>query len=881
VTGARRTLLASYLVLLVASHVVWRVRGTAVPLSDERQTRAAVPAFAGGVATGETTGLAALDLGSRDAPVVLLLHGSPGNGVQLRRLAERLASAGRRVLVPDLPGFGASRPWRGGVSIVDHAEELAAWLEELGVARAHVVGFSMGGGVGLELWARHPQTVRSLVLLASIGVQELELFGRADLNHAVHGLQLGLFQLLRWLAPHFGGRYGDPFSLGYPLNFFETDQRPLRGILERFEPPLCVLHGEQDFLVPLAAALEHARVVPQSELTVLRGENHFLPWTATDEVAGLTSDFFERVESGAAPTRSQAEPERIARAASPFDPRSIPSLEGFGLAIAVLLLAAGTLVSEDLTCLAAGLWVSQGRIGFLAASAGCFLGILVGDLGLYAIGRLVGRPALARAPLRWIVSERSLERARAWFAARGALAIFLSRFTPGLRLPTYVVAGMVGTRLAVFAFWFALAGLVWTPALVGLAKWLGDEAGGWVDHLGQWLLPALLGLLVGLRLVQKVLVPACTWRGRRKLAGAWRRWVRWEFWPPWLFYVPVVGWLAWLSARHGGFGRVAATNPAIPGGGFVGESKSAILEGLGREHPAVARWELLRAAEPLAERRAQAAAFLARERLAPPVVLKPDVGQRGSGVRILRDAAALDLALREQAVDSILQEFVGGVELGVFWMRAPSEARGRIFSITEKRLPELLGDGRHTLEELILADGRAVALWRTYCAANAERLAWVPPEGTSVRLVELGTHARGAIFLDGAQLETPALADAIEELSARFEGFHFGRFDLRGASLEHIARGEFRVLELNGVTSEATHIYDPRTSLRRAYATLFRQWSWAFRIARENLSRGRGRPTSLFAIARAFRAYRARQHAHAPAGATGAREEPAQASLRR
>ena len=58
--------------------------------------------------------------------------------------------------------------------------------------------------------------------------------------------------------------------------------------------------------------------------------------------------------------------------------------------------------------------------------------------------------------------------------------------------------------------------------------------------------------------------------------------------------------------------------------------------------------------------------------------------------------------------DSILQEYVHGLEFGLFYVRRPSEERGRIFSITEKRLPVVTGDGERSLEELILDDERAV-----------------------------------------------------------------------------------------------------------------------------------------------------------------------------
>lgn len=102
-------------------------------------------------------------------------------------------------------------------------------------------------------------------------------------------------------------------------------------------------------------------------------------------------------------------------------------------------------------------------------------------------------------------------------------------------------------------------------------------------------------------------------------------------------------------------------------------------------------------------------------------------------------------------------------------------------------------------------------------------------------LVAVGTHCRGAIFLDGSKLETAELAAEIERICGSFAGFHFGRLDLKAPSLEHFRAGRsLRVLELNGVTSEATHIYDPTFSLLDAYRVLFRQWRLAFEIGAAN-----------------------------------------------
>jgi hypothetical protein len=93
--------------------------------------------------------------------------------------------------------------------------------------------------------------------------------------------------------------------------------------------------------------------------------------------------------------------------------------------------------------------------------------------------------------------------------------------------------------------------------------------------------------------------------------------------------------------------------------------------------------------------------------------------------------------------------------------------------------------------------------------------------------------------LDGTALLTPALESAIDRVSKRFDGYFFGRYDIRTANTEAFRRGEaFQVIELNGVTSEATSIYDPRYSVIDAYRTLFEQWRIAFEIGAQNIARG-------------------------------------------
>ena len=247
---------------------------------------------------------------------------------------------------------------------------------------------------------------------------------------------------------------------------------------------------------------------------------------------------------------------------------------------------------------------------------------------------------------------------------------------------------------------------------------------------------------------------------------------------------------------------------------------------------------------------------MAQNSLDYPVVLKPDAGQRGAGVAVIRSEGELATYLRRAPGPTIIQEYVAGAEFGVFYYRYPDQEKGQIFSVTDKRFPVVVGDGTSTLEQLILKDKRAVCMARFYLGKQKDRLWDTPAPGEPVQLVELGTHCRGAIFLDGAAVKTPALEEAIDRVSRSFAGFYFGRFDIRTPSVEDFKQGKnFKVIELNGVTSEATHIYDPANGLLTAYQTLCQQWRIAFEIGAQNRARG-VQPTPVRTLVRLLAEYR-------------------------
>lgn len=326
-----------------------------------------------------------------------------------------------------------------------------------------------------------------------------------------------------------------------------------------------------------------------------------------------------------------------------------------------------------------------------------------------------------------------------------------------------------------------------------------------------------------------------------------------EFWPDWLFYTPVVAhWIA-LGVRYGDFSLPTAANPHITTGGLCGESKLDILRQVGPAASAMlARSTGFTPQGAPAADADMAEAAMAEAGLGWPVVAKPDIGCNGTGVRLLATREDLlrylaDYPARERIV---LQAFIDHPhEAGLFYVRLPGQP-GRITSITLKHAPSVTGDGRSTLEQLILADTRAGRVPHLYLERLRARLHEVPPQGQAVRLVFVGNHCKGSIFEDGRRLATPALTAAVERLADALPEFHFGRIDVRFASLAALRRGEdFRVIEINGAGSEATHIWDSRTTLREAWRAQFFHYGAAFRIGAANRARG-FRPSGLRAMYR-------------------------------
>ena len=194
-----------------------------------------------------------------------------------------------------------------------------------------------------------------------------------------------------------------------------------------------------------------------------------------------------------------------------FSSHSIPETQ----AALVLSIFFATFIYEDgATLLAATLSASgrlDPRIGLLTA----FLGIWIGDIGLYGLGSVFGRHTARSRWLQKYLKPESLAKAGAWFAKHGSLALVMSRAIPGSRLPLYLAAGALRLPATLFARITGVCSAVWVCAIFAIWRFVPKTPSG-NQELLPWLLTGLLLFVPWL--LSKSARSVCRWIRKRNSA---------------------------------------------------------------------------------------------------------------------------------------------------------------------------------------------------------------------------------------------------------------------------------------------------------------------------------------------------------------------------
>jgi 2-hydroxymuconate-semialdehyde hydrolase len=257
---------------------------------------------------------------------ILMIHGS-GPGVSAWanwRLSIPVLAQHARVIAPDMVGFGFSdRPAGQRYTIENWVAQAVGVLDALDVERADLVGNSFGGALALALAIRHPQRVRRLVLMGSVGVPFAITPGldavwgyepslatmRSLLDVFAHDPKLATDELarLRYEASIRPG-FHESFSAMFPaprqrwVDAMCSAESDIRALPHE----TLVLHGREDRVIPLANSLTLSAWIPNSQLHVFGHCGH---WTQIEHAARfnrLVGDFFAEADTAAPATTRQA-----------------------------------------------------------------------------------------------------------------------------------------------------------------------------------------------------------------------------------------------------------------------------------------------------------------------------------------------------------------------------------------------------------------------------------------------------------------------------------------------------------------------------------------------------------------------------------------------
>lgn len=150
----------------------------------------------------------------------------------------------------------------------------------------------------------------------------------------------------------------------------------------------------------------------------------------------------------------------------------------------------------------------------------------------------------------------------------------------------------------------------------------------------------------------------------------------------------------------------------------------------------------------------------------------------------------------------------------------------------------LHGNGKNTFEQLVFHHPRAKYYYHQL-KKEYPNMRWdILENGEKFQLNYIGNHCRWSIFYDVSHIITPQLEKIIDDVTKKVPNFHFGRYDIKAQSVEELNNGNFKIIELNGMGSLPTHIYDPKHTVRNAYKTLFHHRKLTYRISKENKKRG-------------------------------------------
>lgn len=229
-----------------------------------------------------------------DGPPLVLLHGLAGSHRWWRYVIPAFARH-RRVVVPELVGFGGSRPAPRQPDMAEMALIIGEWLSANGLERTDLVGHSMGAEISIHIAAGQPERIRRLVLVAAAGVP------REISASAAARLATELARLRAWGRRTFVATIATDSLRAGPFTLYRTlrhlladDVRPLLPLVVH---PTLIVWGEHDPVTPLRDAHVLRNALPRARLFVVPGASHNVMADRPDDFVRVVREFLDEADA--------------------------------------------------------------------------------------------------------------------------------------------------------------------------------------------------------------------------------------------------------------------------------------------------------------------------------------------------------------------------------------------------------------------------------------------------------------------------------------------------------------------------------------------------------------------------------------------------------
>jgi len=234
-------------------------------------------------------------------PVLVILHGWGIDGSRFEELG-KLLSDKFKVIIPDLPGFGKSdspkKPW----SVSDYTDFILDFMEQLKINQFYLLGHSFGGRVGIKMGIEHADRLKGLVLCCAAGIKPrprvkgVILLILSKLGNLIFSLPL-LKEVKQKGRKFFykivGKRDYTELKGVMKKTFLKAIREDLKPLLKEIKADTLLLWGDKDRLTPLRDGEMMKREILHSELKIVKGVGHRLPYEKPKKIANIIFNFLK------------------------------------------------------------------------------------------------------------------------------------------------------------------------------------------------------------------------------------------------------------------------------------------------------------------------------------------------------------------------------------------------------------------------------------------------------------------------------------------------------------------------------------------------------------------------------------------------------------